>query len=462
VKDPYLGWFGIFRLGLVQACLGAIIVLTTSVLNRVMHVELALPAMLPGALIAIHHTVQLMRPRMGYGSDLGGRHTPWIIGGMAVLASGGVLAALATALLSVSVVFGTALAALSFLVIGVGVGATGTVLLVLMAKQVHPGRRAAAATTVWIMMIAGFIVSTAVAGNLLDPFSLRRLIQVIASIGAGAFVLTTLAMTGLERRTPAAATDAAGDDEARVPFRTALGQIWGERQARLFTVFVFISMLAYGAQDLVLEPFAGIVFGMTPGESTLLSSTQNKGVLLGMLLIGFVCSGRLAGRFGSVRAWTIGGCVASALALATLSFSGSVGPGWPIETTVFALGLANGIYAVGAITSMMQLASDGRAKREGVRMGLWGAAQAIAMGLGMFLGTVAVDAVRALAGSPAGAFQTVFAMQAVGFLVAAMLAMRIAGSNAAPVQMPAPTDRGGAKPAFGESGALVSTDHRVA
>jgi BCD family chlorophyll transporter-like MFS transporter len=107
VNTGYLGWFGIFRLGLVQASLGAIVVLTTSVLNRVMHVELALPAMLPGALIAIHHTVQLMRPRMGYGSDLGGRHTPWIIGGMAVLASGGVLAALATALLAQSVWLGT-------------------------------------------------------------------------------------------------------------------------------------------------------------------------------------------------------------------------------------------------------------------------------------------------------------------------------------------------------------------
>jgi BCD family chlorophyll transporter-like MFS transporter len=436
-SSTYLGWFGIFRLGLIQASLGAIIVLTTSVLNRVMHVELALPAMLPGALIAIHHTVQLMRPRMGYGSDLGGRHTPWIIGGMAVLASGGILAALATALLSTSVLLGTLLAALAFLTIGVGVGATGTVLLVLMAKQVDPSRRAAAATTVWIMMIAGFIVSTAVAGHLLDPFSLSRLIAVIAVIAGGAFLLTTLAMLGLERPVPV--PTAAEDAEAKTPFLQALSEIWREQEARLFTVFVFLSMLAYGAQDLVLEPFAGLVFGMTPGESTLLSSTQNKGVLLGMVVIGALCSGRRAGRFGSVRSWTIGGCLASALTLGLLAFSGSVGPGWPIESTVFALGLANGIYAVGAITSMMQLASHGRAHREGMRMGLWGAAQAIAMGLGMFLGTVAVDVVRALLESSAAAFATVFAAQAAGFVLAALLATQIArpaqpGSAVAPVR----------------------------
>ena len=74
----------------MQTALGAIVVLTTSTLNRVMVVELALPAMLPGVLVALHYAVQLLRPRLGHGSDVGGRRTPWIIGGMAVLALGGV------------------------------------------------------------------------------------------------------------------------------------------------------------------------------------------------------------------------------------------------------------------------------------------------------------------------------------------------------------------------------------
>ena len=118
-----LGWIGILRLGLVQAALGAIVVLTTSTLNRVMVVELALPAMLPGALVALHHLVQISRPRWGYGSDVGGRRTPWIIGGMAVLAGGGVLAALATAWMETNAGAGTALAVLAFTLIGIGVGA---------------------------------------------------------------------------------------------------------------------------------------------------------------------------------------------------------------------------------------------------------------------------------------------------------------------------------------------------
>ena len=81
--DRPLGWLGIIRLGLVQTALGSVVVLTTSTLNRIMVVELALPAMLPGALVGLHYVLQVLRPRLGHGSDVGGRRTPWIVGGMA-------------------------------------------------------------------------------------------------------------------------------------------------------------------------------------------------------------------------------------------------------------------------------------------------------------------------------------------------------------------------------------------
>ena len=164
-----LGWFGIVRLGLVQTALGAIVVLTTSALNRVMVVELALPATLPGVLVGIHYALQMLRPRWGYGSDMGGRRTPWILGGMAVLGLGGVLAAVATALMGTTFMPGLALSVLAFLLIGLGVGAAGTSLLVLLAARVDEKRRAAAASIVWIMMIAGFILTTAIGGRWLDP-----------------------------------------------------------------------------------------------------------------------------------------------------------------------------------------------------------------------------------------------------------------------------------------------------
>ena len=424
-----LGWVGIFRLGLVQTALGAIVVLTTSTINRVMVVELAMPAMLPGALVGLHYAVQLLRPRLGHGSDTGGRRTPWIVGGMAMLAIGGVTAATATAWMSIQPVGGILLAILAFLAIGVGVGCAGTSLLVLLATRVTPRRRPAAATIVWVMMILGFILTSAIGGRFLDPFTPLRLVQVAACVATLAFLVSFVAVYGIEAvaisgpaPSPSASPSASPTATAKPSFRAALSEVWGEPQARRFTLFVFMSMLAYSAQDLILEPFAGLVYGLTPGQTTQLSGVQNSGVLLGMVLV--ACLGTAVGgpRWGSLRGWTIAGCLLSACALLALAFGGWVGPDWPLKPTVFSLGFANGMFAVAAIGSMMSQASDGTPAREGVRMGLWGAAQAIAFGGGGFLGTVAVDLTRWLVGSPITAYGIVFVVEAALFLLSVGLA----------------------------------------
>ena len=105
-----LGWIAIIRLGLVQAAIGAIVMLATSLLNRVMVVEYALAAAVPAGLVAWHYAVQLARPLWGHGSDRGRRRTPWIVGGMAMLAGGALLAVRATVMLPDSALLGGALA----------------------------------------------------------------------------------------------------------------------------------------------------------------------------------------------------------------------------------------------------------------------------------------------------------------------------------------------------------------
>ncbi|TPG58556.1 MFS transporter [Roseomonas nepalensis] len=414
-----LGWLGILRLGLVQTALGAVVVLTTSAVNRVMVIELALPATLPGLLVGLHYAVQMMRPRMGFGSDLGGRRTPWIIGGMGLLALGGLGAAGATALMEASLPAGILAAVVAFVMVGLGVGAAGTSLLALLAARTAPRRRPAAASIVWIMMIAGFVVTTATAGRLLDPYSPERLVAVSAGVSALAFLLAVVAVLGMEPRTAARA--AALPAAARPSFREAVGEVWAEPEARRFTVFVFVSMLAYAAQDLILEPFAGAVFGLSLGETTRLSSVQHGGVLAGMVVVALV-----GGLFdGPPRALTVGGCLAAAGGMVLLMAAPFAGAGFPLATACFLLGLANGVFAASAIASMMHLAGRGRASREGVRLGLWGAAQAIAFGLGGLAGTVGVDVVRWATGSAPAAYAVVFAADAAMFLAAAGLAAGI-------------------------------------
>ncbi len=438
-----LSWFGIIRIGLVQTALGAIVVLTTSTLNRIMVVEYGLVAMLPGALVGFHYAVQMTRPRWGYGSDVGGRRTPWIVGGMAILAIGGALAALGTALMGSMFYVGLAISVLAFAMIGIGVGASGTSLLTLLATRVAPERRPAAASIVWIMMIAGFVITAIAAGAQLDPYTPARLVMVSSSVSVIAFILAVVAIWGLEGTVTTSSVKALPKTE-RPAFRKAFQDVWQEPKARQFTIFVFVSMLAYSAQDLILEPFAGLVFGFTPGESTKLAGVQNGGVMAGMIMVAIAGSAIGGNRFGSMRFWAVGGCLASAVAFVGLAISSGYGPSWPLRLNVFCLGLANGAFAVAAIGSMMGLANHGEAKREGTRMGLWGAAQAVAFGLGGFLGTVAIDLAQLAFGSSVTAYTAIFTGEAILFVVSAIIAFKVAPQaaigGARSVQNSTPTD----------------------
>lgn len=435
IATPHIGWLGIIRLGLVQAALGAIVILTTSTLNRVMVVELALPATLPGALVGWHYAVQLSRPRWGYGSDVGGARAPWIIGGMVTLAIGAIAAAASTALMADQPTLGIIGAIAAFFIIGIGVGAAGTNQLALLATHTLPSRKAAAAAITWIMMIIGFIITAGVAGAMLEPFSMARLLEVTTIISLIAVAVAVIAIWGLEGGArPQNVPD--GSVEEKPNFSAILKEVWAEPQARRFTIFVFISMLAYSAQDLILEPFAGLIYGYTPGESTSLAATQNMGVLLGMIVTAILGTVVGKSRAKFMRRWTILGCFASAAALAALCCAALVGPTWPLQPTVFALGVGNGAFAVAAIGSMMTLASAGGRGREGTRMGLWGASQAISFGIGGFLGASALDLARFAFAQTAPAFATVFAIEGFLFIVAAGCAVWVGDSEADNAELP--------------------------
>jgi len=433
MNAPPLAWSGIIRLGLVQTALGAVVVLMTSTINRVMAVELALPAFVPGVLVASHYAIQVLRPAWGYGADVGGRRTPWIVGGLAALALGGIGAALATALAATNLAAGLALAAFAFLLVGMGAGAAGTSVLAMLATRVAPERRAAAATTVWVMMILGFAVSAPLAGHFLDPFSMQRLVVVTACVCSVAWLTATIAVIGLETDAPSPVSAA-----QRPPFRAAFMQVWSESAARRFTIFIFVSMLAYSMQELLVEPFAGVVFGMTPGATTKLAGLQHGGVLLGMIGVAFAATGIGGPRLGSLRMWTVAGCAASAASLICVAASGYAGLSLALRASVFALGVSNGAFAVAAIGSMMGLAGEGAHARAGTRMGLWGAAQAVAFGLGGFGATVLVDLAKLAVATPLAAYSLVFVGEALLFVVSAALANRVASPQPARASAPLP------------------------
>ena len=415
IEQKTLGWFSIFRLGLVQACLGAVVVLMTSTLNRLMVVELSMAATVPGFLVGLHYAVQLSRPKWGLISDLENNRTKWINLGMLILGIGANLATLSLVLFHSNPLLAMLLSILAYTLIGLGVGASGTSLLALMAKHTAERRRPAAAMITWLMMIFGIAMTAGIVGMLLVPYSFELLIKIVAGLTVLTMIISFASTWKIENNLD----EIRQTDAEKAPLLEELKSLWEHSKTRNFTIFVFLSMTAYFMQELILEPYAGIVFQYTPSQTTSLSGMQNGGVFVGMLTVGILAT---ALKFGTLKSWVQAGCFGSCFMLISIMLLGQINSSLPLELAVVGLGFFNGMFAVAAIGSMMSLAGSGSKRREGTRMGLWGAAQAIAAGFGGLLGTILVDLLQVANLSPVNAYGMVFSLEASLFALAALLA----------------------------------------
>jgi BCD family chlorophyll transporter-like MFS transporter len=424
MSAPTLSWLSIIRLGLVQMSLGSIIVLTTSTLNRLMIVEAVLPAMIPGLLVALYYGTQVTRPAWGFFSDTGKTRTKWILIGMGILSFGGMLATSGTITMQSNFLLGITISIIAYGLIGLGASAAGTSVLAYLAIATKPNRRAAAATLTWLMMIFGMVVTQLAVGKLIEPYSNITLMTVISAVCIIAIIVTMLAVYDLEKKYPYRTEHKNTNSNGIIK---GLKEVWKEPKARRFTIFVAVSMTAFFMQDLILEPYGFFVFTLTPGQTTSLSGAKDGGAFLGMLVVAITVSGL---KISSLRTWVFIGCLGSALSLITISLCAYYDFGLTIFLfQILILGFCNGLFAVGAIGSMMQFAGDGKQNREGTRMGLWGASQAIAGGLGMLLGTILVDIFRLIFLNAAVAYGMVFSIEAILFILAALLSLKIIDQN---------------------------------
>ena len=429
-----MNWFSILRLGLVQLCIGSSVVIPLSTLNRLMKVELALPATIAGFLIALHYAVQLTRVNWGYLSDKTQNRSQWIIFGMLILGIGGVLASVSIPLIESNFAYGIMLALFSYTLIGFGVGAAGTPLLALLASYSSKSQKGFAASITFLMMILGLAITGITAGIILDPYSHQKLMKITASLAIITNILSYLSLKNLEKSLLNNA-DARIPNSIRydVPFLTGIKKIWMEREARLFTIFIFISMGAFSMQDPILEPFAGEVFGFAVGESTKLDGLHKVGTLIGIILIILCLSKFRIGfrsfsifkneRLGSEKFWLITGCLFSALSLFIISLLGLTyrDPGI-LNSVVFFFGISNGVFTAGILGTMLHLASRGSGDNNtGTRMGIWGAAQAYATMIAVFFSTVLVDILGLMMNSLPRVYGIVFLTAASFFIAAAFL-----------------------------------------
>jgi BCD family chlorophyll transporter-like MFS transporter len=399
-------WGLIVRLCLVNASIGALAALPVNLFNRLMTVELALPALLPGLLVALHYGVQLSRPVWGHRSDVHGGRTPYILGGLICVALGVIGAAWGIGLAETSLPFALTVWLVSYILIGLGIGAGGTSFLALLAS-VSGTRKAAAATLAWLFLIIGAIAASIGTGVAIDPYSPARLMQVVPVVCLIAVLVSMIGTLRVERH--AGVVIPPKDDRLSV----AVAATWADPTARAFTGFVFLSILAFYLSELILEPFAGHIHGLTPDASTKLSGGKDGAALMGMIGAGVLSQLRI----GTLRFWAITGCIISAAGLMCLAF------GLPLVPSTMTLGLGNGLFVVGAIGSMMQLAAA-HESATGTRMGVFGASQAVAAGLAGLIATGTLDVARWQA-SDQFAYGVVFTFEAFLFIAAALVAARV-------------------------------------
>lgn len=404
----------LLRLSLIQVSVGMSLVLLVGTLNRVMIVELGVPASIVGVMITIPVLFAPFRALIGYQSDtyrcvLGWKRVPYLFRGT-MLQFGG-LAIMPFALLVLAgqghaseapAWIGQAAAALAFFLVGAGLHMSQTVGLALATDLTKPEDRPNVVGLMYVMLLVGSMVSALVFGWLLREFSPGRLIQVIQGSAVLTIVLNGIALwkqearqRGLENAPP------------EPGFREAWASFAGEEQAMRRLIIVGLGTMAFSMQDVLLEPYGGQVLGMTVGETTKLSAALAGGGLVGFAFASYVLSrGADPGRMAAQ------GVLVGIIAFALVIVSGHLQLPLLFAAGVLLIGVGGGLFGHGTLTATMNYAPK---KQVGLALGAWGAVQATAAGLAVALGAVIRDVGKALVPGlgTAGGYHAVYAIEIV-------------------------------------------------
>lgn len=384
----------LMRLSLFQVTVGMAAVLLTGTLNRVMIVELNVPAWLVGLMVSIPLVFAPFRALIGFRSDnhrsyLGWRRTPFIWFG-SLLQFGG-LAIMPFALIVLSgdthgpPAIGQLGAALAFLLVGIGMHTTQTAGLALATDLAPPDLRPRVVALMYVMLLVGMVVTSVVFGLLLENFSQIRLIQVIQGAGLLTIVLNGAALWKQEVRNTARTSPGLPPADF---YRSWHAFLAGGRASRLL-VAVGLGAAAFGMQDVLLEPYGGQVLGLSVSATTTLTALLALGSLAG-----FALAARLLGRGANPCRVAGFGALVGVVAFSAVIFAAPVGSPTLFRVGTVLIGFGGGLFSVGTLTAAMGLARHGA---NGLALGAWGAVQASAAGIAIVIGGTLRDVVGAWA-----------------------------------------------------------------
>ncbi len=400
----------LLRLSLFQVSVGMAMVLLIGTLNRVLIVELGVPAWLVSLMVGLPLVFAPFRALIGFRSDnhvsaLGWRRVPYIW--MGTLLQFGGLAIMPFALLILSgdthgpVWIGQVASALAFLLVGAGLQTTQTAGLALATDLAPESVRPNVIALMYTMLLVGMVAAGLAFGHLLANFSELRLIQVIQG---AAMVTMALNLTALWKQEARHSTRPAAV-AARARFRDSWHAFTKHSRAIRFLVTVGLGTAAFNMQDIVLEPYGGEILHLPVAATTTLTA-----MLAGGTLAAFSLAARFLGHGADpyrIAAW---GVVLGVFAFAAVIFSAPMGSPLMFRLGVGLIGFGGGFFSVGTLAGAMARERNGES---GLALGAWGAAQATCAGLAIALGGAMRDGITSLATS--GALGPVVTGAATGY-----------------------------------------------
>ena len=394
VATPDLPLSRLLRLSLFQVSVGMASVLLVGTLNRVMIVELGVPATIVAVMISLPLLAAPFRAMIGFKSDihtsaLGWRRVPYIwkgtllqFGGLAIMPFG--LLVVETNNVGAPVWIGQLGAGLAFLLTGAGLHTVQTVGLALATDLVTEESQPRVVGLMYVMLLVGMIASAIIFGALLQNFSDGRLIQVIQGSAVMTIILNVIAIWKQEARDPTKTR--AGRDEPS--FKESWDSFIVGSGAIRRLIAVGVGTMAFSMQDVLLEPYGGQVLGLSVATTTRLTATLCLGGLLGFLL-----ASRVLGRGGDPFRMSSYGALIGIPAFAAVILAAPVASPMLFFCGTFLIGFGGGLLSHGTLTATMNHAPE---KQRGLALGAWGAVQASAAGFAVAFGGIARDVVNGM------------------------------------------------------------------
>ncbi len=402
----------LLRLSLFQVSVGMAVVLLNGTLNRVMIVELSVPAWLVASMVSLPLLFAPLRILIGFRSDvhrsfLGWRRVPYIWFGSLLQFGGLAIMPFALIVLSgdtqipVPDYVGQLGAALAFLMLGAGLHTTQTAGLALATDLATPESRPRVVALLYVTLLLGMVASALLFGALLEAFSQLRLIQVIQGAAVVTMVLNMVALWKQEPRNPALTAH----DRPRPSFSASWKKFSADGRAARLLVTVGLGTAAFSMQDILLEPYGGEVLSLSVSATTMLTA-----LLAGGTLVGFALAARSLRRGWDPYRLAAMGALVGVLAFAAVIFAAPTDSALLFRAGATLIGFGGGLFVVGTLIAAMDQAEEGQA---GLALGAWGSVQAASAGLAIAAGGALRDAVSALAAD--GALGQALAGEAVGY-----------------------------------------------